>query len=90
MITRLRLVINTKQIIGEYKMEDTKPLVFTRQIAGAEDLAFGFGSEAQIREGESVTISLINAGNIPYDTTRTVKQVLDEIIAKLPAVTTTV
>jgi len=62
-------------------------LVFTRQVAGAEDLIFGFGSTAQIREGESVTISLINADTIPFDTTRSVKQVLDEILAKLPAVT---
>ena len=62
-------------------------LVFTRQVAGAEDLIFGFGSTAQIREGESVTISLMNADTIPFDTTRSVKQVIDEILAKLPAVT---
>jgi len=59
-------------------------LVFTRQVAGAEDLIFGFGSTAQIREGESVTISLINADTIPYDTTRSVKQVIDEILLQLP------
>jgi len=59
-------------------------LVFTRQVAGAEDLIFGFGSTAQIREGESVTISLINADTIPFDTTRSVKQVIEEILAKLP------
>jgi len=59
-------------------------LVFTRQVAGAEDLIFGFGSTAQIREGESVTISLINADTIPYETTRSVKQVIDEILLQLP------
>ena len=39
--------------------EDEEKLVFTRQIVGAEDLAFGFGSVSQIREGENTTISLI-------------------------------
>ncbi len=60
--------------------ETDDTLVFTRQIAGAEDLIFGFGSTAQIREGESVTITLINADTIPYDNTRTIKQVIDELI----------
>ncbi len=56
-------------------------LVFTRQIAGAEDLLFGFGATAQIREGESISITLINASTIPYDSTRSVKQALDELFA---------
>jgi len=73
--------------ITQVETTETDKLVFTRQVAGAEDLIFGFGSTAQIREGESVTISLINADTIPFDTTRTVKQVLDEILAKLPTVT---
>jgi len=60
--------------------ETTDDLVFTRQVAGAEDLIFGFGSTAQIREGESVNITLINAGTIPYDSTRSVKAVLDELL----------
>ena len=57
-----------------------EPLVFTRQVAGAEDLVFGFGSIAQIREGESVPITLINAGTIPFDATRSVKDVIDELL----------
>jgi len=61
-------------------------LVFTRQIAGAEDLIFGFGSSAQIREGESVVISLINADTIPFDTTRSIKQIIDDVFTKLPTV----
>ena len=56
-------------------------LVFTRQIAGAEDLIFGFGSISQIREGENTTISLINSNTIPYDNTRSVKDALDELFA---------
>ena len=61
--------------------EDTPKLVFARQLAGAEDLIFGFGSTAQIREGENVTITFINADTIPYDATRTIKQALDELFA---------
>ena len=61
--------------------EDTEKLVFSRQQAGAEDLIFGFGSTSQIREGENVSISFINAGTIPYDSTRSVSQALDELFA---------
>ena len=55
-------------------------LVFTRQIAGAEDLLFGFGTVAQIREAKNVTVTLLNASHIPYDSTRSVKDVLDELL----------
>ena len=60
--------------------ETEEPLVFTRQVLGAEDVIFGFGSIAQIREGENVTISLINSAHIPYDSTRSVKDVIDELL----------
>ena len=62
---------------------EVEPLVFTRQAMGSEDILFGFGSTAQIREGENVTISLVNADTIPYDSTRSIKQALDEIFAQL-------
>ena len=54
-------------------------LVFIRQKAGAEDLTLGFGSEQQIREGENVVVSMINASTIPYDSTRSIKDALDEL-----------
>jgi hypothetical protein len=60
---------------------DEVQLVFVRQKAGEEDLTFGFGSEQQIREGENVIISMINAASIPYDSTRSVKDALDELFA---------
>ena len=60
--------------------EATTTQVYTKQVAGAEDLIFGFGSTAQIRNGENVTITLINADTIPFDNTRTVKQVIDELL----------
>jgi len=59
--------------------ETSETLVFTRQIAGAEDIAFGFGSIAQIREGKNVTITLVNSGVIPYDSTRSIKDAIDEL-----------
>jgi len=55
--------------------------IFVKQLAGAEDLLFGLGATAQVREGETVTISFINAATIPYDSTRSVKDVLDELLA---------
>jgi hypothetical protein len=58
-------------------------LIFIRQKAGAEDLIFGFGSEQQIREGKNVVVSMINADTIPYDSSRSVKDALDEIFAIL-------
>ena len=60
--------------------ETDEPLVFTRQVLGAEDIIFGFGSIAQIREGENVAISLVNSSVIPYDSTRSVKDVIDELL----------
>jgi len=69
-------------------MEETTEqpqLVMTRQLAGAEDLLRGFGSTSQIREGETVTITHINAESIPYDSTRSVKDALDELFSKLGA-----
>jgi len=59
-------------------------LKFTRQLAGAEDLKFGFGSLSQVRNGQVVIISEINADTIPYDATDSIKEVLDKLIAKYP------
>ena len=55
--------------------------IFIKQRAGAEDLLFGLGTTAQVREGENVTVNFINASTIPYDSTRSVKDVLDELLA---------
>ena len=41
-------------------------VVFVRNLAGAEDLLFGTGTEQQIRDGEIVLITRINATTIPY------------------------
>ncbi len=64
----------------------TTPLVFTRQLAGAEDLLFGFGAVSQVRQGDNVTLTKLNASTIPYDSTRTVADALDEIFTRLNAI----
>ena len=63
-------------------------LIFIRQKAGAEDLIWGFGSEQQIREGKNVIVSMINADTIPYDSSRSVKDALDEIFSILNSIGT--
>ena len=63
---------------------DLSDVVFVKQLGGVEDLQFGFGTVMQIRNGQSVTISLINAETIPYDGIDTVKAIIDKIIAKYP------
>ncbi len=62
-------------------IDEDKKLVFVKQLSGAEDMMFGFGTFMQFRQGEGITISKINASHIPYDTTRTVKDVLDQLLA---------
>ena len=68
----------------ELEEDFLQSVTFIKQLGGVEDLVFGFGTVMQIRSGQSVTISLINAETIPYDTTDTVKSILDKIIAKYP------
>ena len=63
--------------------DTTAPLVFVKQLGGAEDLMFGIGTTSQVREGETVTVSLINAETIPYDSTRSVADVLAELLLKV-------
>ena len=65
----------------EVKLADLR---FVKQLGGVEDLMWGFGSVTQLRNGQAVTISLINADNIPYDQVDSVKTIIDRIIAKYP------
>jgi len=63
---------------------DTDEFIFVKDQIGAEDLLFGFDLVQQVRDGEFVSISAINAATIPYrkpdGTITTVKAVLDELI----------
>lgn len=63
--------------------EYTDEFIFVKDRIGAEDLLFGFGTAQQIRDGEFVSISKINAESIPYrksdGTVVSVKAALDEL-----------
>lgn len=52
-------------------------VTINRQKLGLEDLTFGFGSEQQTRGNQTVTITKINAANLPFDETQTLVEVLD-------------
>ena len=66
------------------EIKDLSDVAFVKQLGGTEDLLFGFGTVMQIRNGQSVVISLVNATTIPYDTTDTVKSIIDKILVKYP------
>ena len=63
---------------------DLKEVKFIKQLGGTEDLMFGFGSVMQFRNGKSVTITLINADTIPFDTVDSVKSIIEKILNKYP------
>jgi hypothetical protein len=46
-------------------------------LAGLEDLLFGVGTVEQSRQGETVEVTRINAGNLPFDETQTLAEVLE-------------
>ncbi len=61
-----------------------KDVTFIKQLGGAEDLIFGFGTIAQIRNGQTVTISKINADTIPYNDADSIGAIIAKILAKYP------
>lgn len=65
----------------EVKLADLR---FIKQLGGVEDLMWGFGSVTQLRNGQAVTITSINADSIPYDQADSVKTIIDRIVAKYP------
>jgi hypothetical protein len=50
-----------------------------RQLLGVEDFLFGEGTVTQTRGGQSVSITKINAKNLPFDETQTLFQYLDSL-----------
>ncbi len=63
---------------------DLDQVKFIKQLGGTEDLMWGFGTVTQIRNGQTVIISLINGDMIPYDTNNSITEKIDQIIAKYP------
>lgn len=57
-----------------------------RQLLGAEDLAIGTGIVTQTRSGQEVTITEINADNIPYDSQSSIKDKIDNFSATIQQV----
>jgi len=46
---------------------------------GVEDLTFGMGTEQQQRQGAVYVITQIHAGVIPYSSTQSITQKIDQI-----------
>ena len=61
----------------------TTPLVFTRQKMGAEDIIFGFGTEVQVRNGKSVLVTHLNSSQIPFNSTMSVTDKLNDLELRL-------
>lgn len=64
----------------------TQKVVIERNKAGLEDLAFGTGTETQVRDGVEVLVTKINAQNLPFDESRNLKQALEDEKARAFAV----
>lgn len=47
--------------------------------ASLEDLLFGVGTEVQTRGNQQVTVTKINAANMPFDATRSLQEMVDEM-----------
>ncbi len=62
---------------------DTDELIFVKDRIGSEDLLLGFEVIQQVRDGEFVSVTSINARNIPYKkldgTVTNVAAALDEL-----------
>lgn len=52
----------------------SREININRQLLGLEDILFGTGTVEQTRGGQLVTVTKVNAGNLPFDETRTLIQ----------------
>ena len=69
--------------------DTTEELIFVKDLIGKEDLLFGEGEVQQIRDGEVVIVTRINAESVPYRTAvgdlTTVKDALDYLYTQVTA-----
>lgn len=67
-------------------MNDTTEYVFIKNLAGVEDIAFGTGTNQEVRDGEIVAITMVNSLHIPHTkpdgSVTTVGAVLNELLSK--------
>ncbi len=68
-------------IDGDINLADVK---FIKQLGGAEDLMWGLGSVTQIRNGQAVVVTKINAETVPFNQVDSVKTIIDKIIERYP------
>jgi len=57
--------------------------VYTKHRIGAQDINFGIGTEIQIRNGKRVEVKWVDSSDIPYEQGKSVKEILDELVAKV-------
>jgi hypothetical protein len=62
--------------------DETTKNVYTKQRIVAQDINFGLGTIVQIRNGIRVEGKLVDSSDIPYDSSRSVKDVLDALLAQ--------
>ena len=62
-------------------MADATKSVYVKQKMVEQDIEFGLSSIVQIRRGIRIEGKQVNADSIPFDATRSVKDVLDELLA---------
>ena len=56
--------------------------VYVKQKIVAQDIEFGLSKVIQIRAGQRVEGDQINADSIPFDANRSIKDVLNELLAQ--------
>lgn len=62
-------------------MVDEKRNVYVKQKIVLEDIEVGMHKVIQIRAGQRVEGSQLNAGNIPYDASRSIADVLKQLLS---------
>ncbi len=60
---------------------ETVKNVYVKQKIVAQDIEFGLGKLIQVRSGQRVEGKQINAEDIPFDTDRSVKDVLTQLLS---------
>ena len=57
----------------------TQKVSIERNLVGLEDLLFGTGTATQSRGGKDVTVTKINAQNLPFDESRSLSQAITDL-----------
>jgi len=63
-------------------------MAISKAPGGVEDLTLGMGTETQIRRGQAIQITQVNADKIPYSETQSTTDKIDQIDGTLDGVRT--